>query len=78
MARATITRGFIRDLPPLPDGVDKRRIFDGRLAGFIAEQRRSGTTLYFRYRDTRGRSHEMKLGSAPSDHPQSRAIEVER
>jgi integrase len=62
MARATITRVLIRALPPLPDGVAKRRIFDNRLKGFIAEQRRSGTTLYFRYCDERGRNHELKLG----------------
>ena len=31
MARATITRTLMRDLPPLPAGVSKVRIFDDRV-----------------------------------------------
>jgi integrase len=62
MAKATITRALLRDLPPLPDGVVKIRIFDDRLTGFIAEQRAGGITLYFRYADARRRDREVKLG----------------
>ena len=56
MARATITRALMRDLPALPAGIAKKRIFDTQLSGFIAEQRRTGTTFYLRYKDHRGRS----------------------
>jgi integrase len=62
MAKATITRALLRDLPPLQDGVVKTRIFDDRLTGFIAEQRSGGVTLYFRYADARRRDREIKLG----------------
>lgn len=47
---------------PLPAGAAKRRHFDDRLVGFIAEQRRTTTTFYFRYKDARGRQHEVRLG----------------
>jgi integrase len=43
-------------------GAAKIRLFDVRLPGFIAERRVGGTTFYFRYRDMRGRSREVKLG----------------
>lgn len=62
MAKATITRTLIRDLPPPPPGVAKVRIFDDKLPGFLAERRKSGTTFYLRYTDPRGRSREVKLG----------------
>jgi integrase len=62
MTKATITKNLLRDLPPLPVGAVKQRIFDDRLVGFIAEQRQSVVTFYFRYNDTRGRSREVKLG----------------
>jgi hypothetical protein len=62
MAKTTITRTMLRDLPPPPDGMAKLRIFDDRLPGFIAEHRRSGTTFYLRYTDLRGRDREVKLG----------------
>jgi hypothetical protein len=62
MAKATITRALLRDLPPLPDGVTKTRIFDDRLTGFIAEQRATGITFYIRYSDARRRDREIKLG----------------
>lgn len=62
MARATITRILLRDLPALPQGAAKARIFDDRLPGFIAERRRTGVTFYLRYTDPRGRSREVKLG----------------
>jgi hypothetical protein len=42
---ATITRALIWDLPPPPHGVAKIRLFDGRLPGFIAERRATGTTF---------------------------------
>ena len=58
----TITRSLMRGLPPLPVGAGKRRIFDDRLTGFIAEQRAGGVTFYLRYADARRRSHEIKLG----------------
>ena len=62
MAAITITRSLVQKLPPLPEGAAKHRIFDDRLAGFIAEQRRSTVTFYFRYKDARGRQHEVRLG----------------
>jgi integrase len=63
MARAKITRTLIRDLPPLPAGKAKARVFDTQLAGFILEQRTSGFTFYLRYHDERHRSREIKLGN---------------
>lgn len=62
MATAKITPGLIRDMPALVDGAGKLRVFDRQLRGFIAEQRRTGTTFYFRYTDARGRAREIKLG----------------
>ena len=62
MAATTITRTLVQKLPPLPEGAAKARIFDDRLVGFIAEQRRTTVTFYFRYKDTRGRQHEVRLG----------------
>jgi len=62
MSRVTITRALLRDLPPLPEGAAKQRLFDGALPGFIAERRHSVTTFYFRYADARGRAREIKLG----------------
>jgi hypothetical protein len=62
MAKATITRAMMRDLPPPPEGSTKTRIFDDRLPGFIAERRQTGTTFYYRYTDHRRRSREVKLG----------------
>jgi integrase len=62
MAAITITRTTMQKLPPLPEGAAKARIFDDRLVGFIAEQRRSTVTFYFRYKDARGRQHEVRLG----------------
>lgn len=61
MAQRTITRTLLRDLPR-PDGDGKVRIFDDRLAGFIAEVRSSVTTFYLRYSDHRRRHREIKLG----------------
>ena len=62
MAATTITRSLLRDLPPLPEGTAKNRIFDDRLVGFIAEQRASGVTFYLRYIDARRRRHEYRIG----------------
>ena len=62
MAATTITRSLVQKLPPLPEGAAKQRIFDDRLVGFIAEQRRTTVTFYFRYKDARGRQHEVRLG----------------
>ncbi len=62
MAATTITRSLVQKLPPLAEGAAKQRIFDDRLVGFIAEQRRSTVTFYFRYKDARGRQHEVRLG----------------
>lgn len=62
MAKTTITRTLLRDLPPPPEGVAKVRIFDDRIPGFIAERRRTGTTFYLRYSDHRGRGREVRLG----------------
>ena len=62
MAATTLTRTLVQKLPPLPAGTVKRRVFDDRLIGFILEQRASVSTFYFRYKDARGRQHEIKLG----------------
>ncbi len=62
MAKAKITPALVRALPVLPPDATKARIFDELLVGFILEQRRSGSTFYFRYADLRGRSREVKLG----------------
>ena len=62
MARSTITSASLRDLAALAPGVAKQRIFDGRLRGFIAEQRQTTITFYIRYKDSRGRSRELKIG----------------
>ncbi|EKM99421.1 MULTISPECIES: site-specific integrase [unclassified Acidocella] len=62
MAAITITRTTMQKLPPLAEGAVKQRIFDDRLVGFIAEQRRGTVTFYFRYKDARGRQHEIRLG----------------
>ena len=61
MARKTITRTLLRDLPR-SEGDSKVRIFDDRLAGFIAEVRPNFITFYFRYSDHRRRHREIKLG----------------
>ena len=57
-----LTRTLIRDLPPLPPGKTKVRLFDSQLPGFIAEVRASGVTFYIRYIDGRRRTRELKLG----------------
>lgn len=62
MAAVTLTRSFLQKLPPLSAGAAKRRLFDDRLVGFIAEQRQTAVTFYFRYKDARGRQHEVRLG----------------
>jgi len=62
MGKATITSASLRALAPLPAGAAKFRLFDSRLQGFIAEQRQTTITFYFRYKDPRGRSREIKLG----------------
>ncbi|MGE4480871.1 phage integrase [Acidocella sp.] len=62
MPAVTITRSSVQKLPPLPKGTAKHRVFDNKLVGFIAEQRRSTVTFYFRYKDARGRQHEVRLG----------------
>jgi integrase len=62
VAKTTITRALVRDLPAPPEGATKVRVFDDRIPGFIAERRRGGTTFYLRYRDHRGRGREVKLG----------------
>jgi integrase len=62
MAATTLTRTLVQKLPPLPEGAVKHRVFDDRLVGFIVEQRRATVTFYFRYKDARGRGHEVKLG----------------
>ena len=76
MATTTITRTLLRDLPPLPKGAAKRRIFDDRLPGFIAEQRRRCITFYLRYTDARRRRHEYQARPARRRHrrpgPQAR------
>ena len=62
MSTRTITRTLLKATPSPPEGQEKVRIFDDRLAGFIAEVRRTVTTFYFRYGDHRGRHREIKLG----------------
>ena len=62
MPKGTITRSSLKDAPLPPPGKDKVRIFDTRMAGFIAEIRRTHITFYLRYGDRRGRHREIKLG----------------
>ena len=59
-----ITKALLANLPVLPEGKVKVRVFDTRTKGFIAEIRRGGALvcLYFRYTDPRGRQREIKLG----------------
>jgi len=57
----TITAAKLRDLE-LPPGQAKVCIHDDDVTGFRAEKRRTGTTLWFRGRDERGRQREIKLG----------------
>src|ERR1019366_339673 len=59
MAKATITRVLMRDLPPPPEGTAKYQIFDDKVPGFIAERRHTGSTFYLRYTDLRGRGREV-------------------
>jgi integrase len=62
MPAITLNRTLLHKLPPLRAGAAKHRLFDDRLVGFIAEQRRTTVTFYFRYKDVRGRQHEVRLG----------------
>jgi len=62
MAKATITRALLRDLPPLPQGAATRRVFDDRTPGFIVEQRQGCVTFCLRDPDPRRRGREVKLG----------------
>jgi integrase len=62
MPAINLTRTLLHKLPPLPAGAAKHRFFDDRLIGFIAEQRQTTVTFYFRYKDARGRQHEVRLG----------------
>lgn len=62
MASTHITKTTLADPMLLADGQTKRRLFDSKTRGFIAEVRRACTTFYFRYRDGRGRAREVKLG----------------
>lgn len=63
MAPGKISRALIKELPPLPAGTVKKRIFDTQLKGFILEQRPTGFTFYLRYQDERRRTRELKLGN---------------
>jgi integrase len=62
MPAITLTRALLHKLPPLRAGAAKHRLFDDRLVGFIAEQRQTTVTFYFRYKDSRRRQHEVRLG----------------
>ncbi len=62
MPAVHITKAVLASPPPIPDGQAKVRLFDSRIKGLIAEFRRGTVTLYFRYRDSRGRAREIKLG----------------
>jgi integrase len=62
MAAITLSRTLLQKLPPLSAGDAKKRFFDDRLIGFIAEQRASGVTFFFRYDNARSRRREIKLG----------------
>lgn len=58
-----ITRGLAANPPCVPCGKSKMRIFDDRLKSFFMEVRATGVvTFYVRYRDTRNRQREIRLG----------------
>ena len=59
-----ITKALLANMPVLPEGKVKVRVFDTRTKVFIAEIRRGGALvlLYFGYTDPRGRQREIKLG----------------
>ncbi len=62
MAAILITKTVLAGPPAILNGQAKRRLFDSRIKGFIAEIRHSCVTFFFRYRDARGRAREIKLG----------------
>ena len=48
-----------------PDAMGKQNIHDAQCKGLVLELRSSGgRTWYFRYRDSYGRQHQLRLGSA--------------
>lgn len=61
MAAIHLTKAVLASPPDL-NGKAKLRLFDSRIKGLIAELRPNFITLYFRYRDERGRAREIKLG----------------
>jgi integrase len=60
--KAHITKTLLQGLADPAEGKTKYRVFDARLAGFIAEKRAGGITFYIRYADRRRRTREVRLG----------------
>ncbi len=64
MPKAILTSTFVRQ-SVCPSGVRRIDYFDAELPGFLLEVRPSGgKTYYQRYRDSRGRERQFKIGSA--------------
>jgi hypothetical protein len=64
MPKLRLTQPFVQQAR-CPAGTRKVDFFDTLISGFMLEVRSSGgKTFYVRYRDTRGREHQFKIGSA--------------
>ena len=64
MPSACLTPQVLRDVA-CPTEKNKIRIYDTKLKGLFLQIRKSGTKSYFlRYRNTRGRNIELKIGDA--------------
>ena len=64
MAKITLTPGFVKSAT-CPSGNKRIEYFDTEITGFSLEVRASGgQTYYQRYRDSRGRIRQVKLGNA--------------
>jgi integrase len=65
LPKAILTSTFVRR-SVCPEGVRRIDYFDKDFPGFLLEIRSSGgKTFYQRYRDSRGRERQFKIGSAP-------------
>src|SRR6516162_1425907 len=64
LPKAILTSTFVRR-SVCPEGVRRIDYFDEGVPGFLLEVRSSGgKTFYQRYRDSRGRERQFKIGSA--------------
>jgi integrase len=63
MAKAALTRTFVRDIPAMAPGQRKYRVYDNRIPGLAVEISVSGLkTFWQRYTDPRGRRREIRIG----------------